>query len=593
VIASLASGRTEVVPTVGWDFGQIGSLLGDVNLPDSFGYRTKKYVRGTVQVDGHVINARHVGTYKARVCPECLEAFGFFPSHWDLKAYVACDIHGTMMLKNCSACGERIMVRRTSLLHCKCGADIRCAKADAAPANLLPLMKLLRLKVIGQPCTERDVPGFPASQFSAMDLDVMCNVLVHIAAVAMTIRTHAGTTKTSSAKVSAALPEVANVLADWPSNCHRFCEEWVEYRRAKGIRLTCFQKCFKWLFVYLHKNLRGRRNQTSFMLREATLWALANWEWKPVSIRGNWVGRVPLPDPEFCTTNAAASMSGLTLVQINRLIREGRITVKRIRLERRRTHAVLVSVESLKALKRSMHPSLTVYQAASRLGISGSLFSQLRFADLIVPDRWAPGKGIALEDIDAFKAKMVNSASTIRSPKEKVRLLDLLNSYIGWRKKMQVVESILDGGIASYCIGSRTLGNIWVDDAVRIHCKTRSRRLGSGWITVDGITKRYGLTYHEARSVVVRLTKSDAAPPIEVRKLQAFLRAYRPLMDLAEKSGTTTHAAFRWLRSAKVLKLEVGLSYRNGAPKSAYFVERTASATTLRSLKRRARQSLL
>jgi len=146
-LIELATQKSEYVATVGWDYQLLQPLLGDLALPRDFGYRPARYIRGSMLLRGQPIASRHLGMYKARFCPRCVEELGYIPTVWDLKAYVACTVHGTMMLKYCPVCGQRIKVRRTGLITCNCSADLRRATPDPAPPELLALCEVLSAKV--------------------------------------------------------------------------------------------------------------------------------------------------------------------------------------------------------------------------------------------------------------------------------------------------------------------------------------------------------------------------------------------------------------------------------------------------------------
>lgn len=73
----------------------------------------------------------------AQVCPECLAAFGFARLEWDLTAFVACPIHGSVLIDRCQACGRALMPNRPAVDVCRCGAFISGAKDGPQAADSL------------------------------------------------------------------------------------------------------------------------------------------------------------------------------------------------------------------------------------------------------------------------------------------------------------------------------------------------------------------------------------------------------------------------------------------------------------------------
>ena len=136
-LMGLIGGDPERRPGVGWDYRGLQPLLGPMQcLPANFGYRDPSgHGRSRASLCGHQIWARHLDVKYTRICPECIKDLGYTPAVWDLKSYVACHVHGTLMLKYCTKCGERITNHGVAYLPvwCRLGryADIRCASRTA------------------------------------------------------------------------------------------------------------------------------------------------------------------------------------------------------------------------------------------------------------------------------------------------------------------------------------------------------------------------------------------------------------------------------------------------------------------------------
>ncbi|WP_442952190.1 TniQ family protein [Paucibacter sp. KCTC 42545] len=71
------------------------------------------------------------GTHQ-QVCTLCLSEQGFARAEWDLNAYAACHLHGTILLDHCGYCGRGISPDRPAVDICSCGHYIA---AEMMPAD--------------------------------------------------------------------------------------------------------------------------------------------------------------------------------------------------------------------------------------------------------------------------------------------------------------------------------------------------------------------------------------------------------------------------------------------------------------------------
>ncbi len=61
---------------------------------------------------------------RARCCPACFAKARFWRLEWEHIYYVACHVHGCMLVSSCPDCGARLTWNRTTLAACKCGSSI-------------------------------------------------------------------------------------------------------------------------------------------------------------------------------------------------------------------------------------------------------------------------------------------------------------------------------------------------------------------------------------------------------------------------------------------------------------------------------------
>lgn len=65
-----------------------------------------------------------------QVCPVCLLEFGYARLAWDLTAFVACPIHGRLLLDRCDGCGRALQPHRPAVDVCRCGSFIEASASD-------------------------------------------------------------------------------------------------------------------------------------------------------------------------------------------------------------------------------------------------------------------------------------------------------------------------------------------------------------------------------------------------------------------------------------------------------------------------------
>ncbi|MBA4341651.1 MAG: hypothetical protein C0423_05795 [Methylibium sp.] len=72
------------------------------------------------------------GTHQ-QVCSLCLSELGFARAVWDLSAYTACHVHGTILFDHCGQCGRGLSPDRPALDVCSCGRYLVADMAQADP----------------------------------------------------------------------------------------------------------------------------------------------------------------------------------------------------------------------------------------------------------------------------------------------------------------------------------------------------------------------------------------------------------------------------------------------------------------------------
>lgn len=110
---------------------------------------------------GHQISRGHLRR-KSAVCPRCLAEQNVISGLWELNAICACPQHGTWLIDQCPACGEPFNWNRPRVSSCQCGLDLRTARAEIAPPDVLAMTSLLHdLALNNLPTLDERSLGYP------------------------------------------------------------------------------------------------------------------------------------------------------------------------------------------------------------------------------------------------------------------------------------------------------------------------------------------------------------------------------------------------------------------------------------------------
>jgi hypothetical protein len=111
---------------------------------------------------GHRIAVAHLRGRRCAVCPRCLAGVAALRAVWDLGATSVCATHGCWLIDVCPSCGDSLSWRRSSVVRCECGYDLRHTKVVRAPSPVCALMKIVEERLSGELSTRAGAEsGFP------------------------------------------------------------------------------------------------------------------------------------------------------------------------------------------------------------------------------------------------------------------------------------------------------------------------------------------------------------------------------------------------------------------------------------------------
>ncbi len=155
------------------DPGLIGNLAIRTSL-DGRGVRTFQLGRQSVSKDYFLTGKT------ARICPECLNEFGYARQAWDLTLSSACPVHEVLLEDRCPACLHNIAGLRSSLLHCQCGFPLtRIVTQEATEFEIFVAGLLQRFFSDLKPVSIH-LPGLIADRLADLSLDGLCKLLWYL-----------------------------------------------------------------------------------------------------------------------------------------------------------------------------------------------------------------------------------------------------------------------------------------------------------------------------------------------------------------------------------------------------------------------------
>lgn len=555
-LAHLLGTTANRVASSGWDYLQLRLAVGPLcPIPDSFGYRAPgKVTREGGQLLGHAIHLRHIGLQKARVCAPCLEELIYVPSLWDLKAFIACPTHGTLMIRRCLECGKYLPYARPGLLVCRCGFDLRRLPILQAPSSLAALSELIDAIVSHDSSRTllANVQGMPVADLLSMDLEVLLRLLVMMCLVELESSGHQSW-PCKEEDLAGALPIVAEVFCDWPLRFHLFCAKWhrsvLSHRSEKD-----FVSTFDWLTIRLGKNLGERRRQTAFLLREARRYGAKNWRTCAAAVR--WA---PAGDDEqrFGTLADAARVLDIPGYKARRLAKRG--VLRGVGATDRR---VPVDLDALRQTRLSRH-LCEARTVGAEIGVPCVVGVEL-VRQKLIPIAHATGRarGTPREDIIAYRDALLDRARG-STTLPVLTLGRLFRAELSKEVKVRLLYSIYRGEIPVYgerpnAVGALELTAEWLRD------KVGSRALGRQRIPLALVRDWIGLNIYELPAVMKRLKvrHSKLGMSLEgIRAVMRFLDLYVPVRHAfrdVEINMNVIHRALAAKRYAGILRLPVG-----------------------------------
>lgn len=165
-------------------------------------------------------------TYKAwnhkgsRFCPECLGEKGYWRQEWELALQTACPVHQCALVDVCHQCGRDLDWKRSSLLHCECGAALIETPHSEVCDDEIRFAVLLGQRLWGQ-------DGGP-KHLQFLDLTQLHRLALFLGVYSAPVpdrRIHLKVPSFGSMATTRPISRAAaSILMDWPDGFHRMLE---------------------------------------------------------------------------------------------------------------------------------------------------------------------------------------------------------------------------------------------------------------------------------------------------------------------------------------------------------------------------------
>ncbi len=437
---------------------EIGQLLG----LDDAEYRRLTLWHGSdtaVNILGSNVHHELARHRRRAVCPECLSGSRHHRAVWLMDVIPACALHGTWIVQSCPGCRKPLTWRGPGVHRCRCGFDLREARADKLPDAALRGIAGLDACFHGRATAPVNLEFGPLLQV-VLRLGLYATgregLINHGQRVAGFVR-----------EERALLPEVLSVgwdmLADWPVGFHAGLNLIRSHRPPEstaGIERT-FRGLHAWLFRW-KKAGWGAPLAEEFARHVARSADVASNR-HALSAYGS---RAATRRPDM-SMREAQEFLGVSALTMQRIVGRNQSLV--IREAAPGVPSLLSGVE-IRRLKRSNAGLLTIVGVQRVLGIGRPAFLNLQSMGLVrtVPeiDYLLENRAYSQSDVEALLGRCVQGAPAVTpAVAADLGLVTLEGASRSWRTIYDIVLALDRGRLrpAGIDLGKRGLRSILLD----------------------------------------------------------------------------------------------------------------------------------
>lgn len=504
----------------------------------------------------------------SRFCPLCLNEEPSWHAEWELCFYDACAQHGVWMVDRCSSCHVPMSWRRSQVVRCGCGADLRAESSHPAPAEVTQLSQVLSWKLTGCDVSEMSEPLRDLNVDQTQRLIRYLGMHLDPAGVSKSLKlSNVGRMEASWPVTSVA----AAILSSWPAAFHVRFSEIQEQSVGKKVGLP---KLFQRAYSYLYRGLKEPVFDTVRYAFEQ--WLVENWR-GGLTLRNRRLAGQLLHRVHWIPANVAAERLGVRVARIRRLVTEGMIDGHESYSATGRRF-LLIRKEQVDELTHADLSEVDLTTAMEHLGLGKVRLREL--LKLLFPSAYRPMSEygfppwrISRQDVERYLA-IGDGLPILAIPEESQVSLFHVLKYWAWGENdiVDLIEAVRDGEITLEGLLDGAVGLArWVFDSssLKLWRQGRNPEL-SNWLSVPQVAKLLSLK----QEVAYWLVRNDFIPAEKLRtlrgcgarisrvELERFKRSYVFATEIADALKTTS-------RKVSALLAEQGIT-----PSSGYGVEK-------------------
>ena len=483
-----------------------------------------------------------------RACPACLAGADHHRACWDLALLTCCPIHGTGLVSRCPGCRAHLGWTDPSVVSCRCGSDVRAWPAPpAAPGEAQAAARLLEL-------ASGDVPGWLPAPLVPCDPSDLLR-LVHDLGTFLAGRTKGRRLcvlrKASSGLAAEAVRLGVECLENWPGSLLAYLDGERSRAAARTGRYGARKEVgplYDWL-----------RDMPASAARNAVMDAVKD------HIAADPVGAHRMHRSVLLDGGGPAGDGFMGLGDAAASLGRSRAAAKRLLAEAAgdgggRGMPAALSRAAVDALAGAAAPTLTLEQAASRLGVCEARARRLAEAGLLC-FRERPGDGgRARWEFPADAVSDLLGRLEKRAAGAEPGLLVGFETAVESLRRVgtdfvRLVAAALEGPLPACAIDPGAVGLKRLRFAARdVRC-LKAGRTARKRLTVNAAAGALGLKWETAAHLVrVGVLRGDQGG-IDAAELDRFRREVASGADLARAAGTSPRSLAERMAAAGVLPM--------------------------------------
>jgi len=355
---------------------------------------------------GHPVAHSIIRNENTKICPVCLQEFGYCRAVWDLLPVTTCPLHGCLLIRHCPKCKNRISSKRRKLCVCgDCNFDWRNSAVTLVDGSEIRLSNLIHQRLQLPVSTKPGAVCADDNPLVSLDLLYLFTAVLFLAGECEGFRDIAGRTwdsRSEDVDPHTSILKAISIFNHWPHGLWGLLDE-LRYEDEESNRPGV-----KGIFGEFYRTLFARLTCRPFEFMRS---AFRNYlEENPIfrsDERRSTIGRACkkyLTKPE-----AQRRLGGARMV--NNLIQAGKLRTITARTSKNRK-VVLVEAKGVRIIQRQFATSLNTKETSEKLGIS-----EQSLTDLIEQKCLQPLRGPCVDRYPSWRFK----PATINELKRKIR----------------------------------------------------------------------------------------------------------------------------------------------------------------------------